>query len=93
MLISAHFLFMGPAKTDQAKSTIGLREDNAVALAIDPAKGTVSDLAIVEPVIHTDFGVGIETCKIFKRQPMLGHVQPVFCGVPGDFHLFNVDAI
>jgi hypothetical protein len=58
---------MGPPKADQAKSAIGLREDNAVALAIDPAKGAVSDLAIVEPVIHTDCGVGIETCKIFKR--------------------------
>ncbi len=58
---------MGPAKTDQAQSAIGLLKDNAVAFAINPAKGAVSDLAVVEPIIHTECGVGIETCKIRKR--------------------------
>lgn len=58
---------MGPTKADQANSTIGLRKDNAVALAVDPPKAAISDLAIVEPVIHTDGRVGIEPCKIPKR--------------------------
>jgi hypothetical protein len=91
--MTAHLLFMSPAKANRAKCRPAHREGEVKALAVDPAESAEAGFAIFVAVVH-DHGGGqeVELPSVRQRRAMLGDVGGVFRGVELDFHAFLVDA-
>ncbi|MCU6453676.1 hypothetical protein LPN01_06270 [Sphingomonas sp. A2-49] len=76
--MAAKFLFVGSPETYSADAVIGEGEDEAMALAVDPAECLVARFAVLDPVVDTDRRFGIEGPNVGERQPVFVPIDRVF---------------